>query len=379
MTVEQIATILNETIFPEILGDESLKVENLATLTTKGQDITAALTASGHMDNYVKKLLNRIGREINWTRPYISAAPNLLKDSWEFGSILMKTRAALPEVVENDTWSLTAGTDYSPNVYTPPEVSAHIWNKRTTFEVDCSFAERQVKESFTNAESMAAFFGMIESRINDTITVALDSLIMRTINRMIFERCAVNADINLLAMYNDIFNTELEAANCCFDKDFLRFAAYQILLFKSRLRTMNKQFNPDGYATHSPLERQKLVLLSDFAKGADIYLQSDTYHDELVKVGDYYDVPSWQSTGAGFSWENVSGIKASTGGATADIPGVLGVLFDEQAAAVCCENRRVTTNYNSRGEFYNNFYKVDVENVVDNAENAIVFRAVDTE
>lgn len=378
MEVTQLKTILNDTIIPEALGETDLTIEDMTDVVTKGQDITNALTAQGHVDNFVKKLINRIGREINWNRPYISAAPNILKDGWTYGSALLKTRADLSDFEINDTWALTAGQNYLDGVFNPPSVDAKLYNKRATMEIDCSFAERQLFESFTNGRALGAFVDMLESRINDTMTVALDSLIMRTINTFIALKFnASNAVVNLLTLYNARFSENLTAANAVTDKNFLRFAAYTILLFRDRIKMMNKQYNMGAVAAHTPLDKQKLVLLSEFAIGADVYLQSDTYHDELVKTGDYYTVPAWQANKSN-TWANNSGIKIKYGSDEIEVNGVIGVLFDEQACMVCCENRRTLSQYVPKGEFYNNFYKADAEYLVDTNENGIIFIVADT-
>lgn len=378
MNVTQLKTLLNDFVIPEVLGTEDIKLEDLSNVVTVGQDITNALTADGHMDNFVKKLIDRIGREINWDRPYISAAPNILKDSWEYGSALLKTRADLSDFEINDTWNLQAGTNYLDGTFNPPDVSAKIFNKRATMEIDCSFGERQLREAFNNATALGAFLGMIESRINDTMTVALDSMIMRTINTYIGAKIeANNAVINLLPIFNTKFSRTLTAANAVTDKDFLRFAAYTILLYRSRIRQMSRQYNVGGVAAHTPAEYQKLVLLSDFAVGADVYLQSDTYHNELVETGDYYTIPAWQANKDN-SWNNNSAIKVAHELGKAEITGVLGVLFDENACMVCCENRRVTSQYVPKGEFYNNYYKTDCMYMIDPDENGVVFVVYDT-
>ena len=377
MNVTQLKTLLNDFIIPETLGTADTHLENLTDVVTVGQDISNALTASDHLDNFVKKLIDRIGKEINWERPYISAAPNILKDSWEYGSALLKTRCDLSDFEISDTWALTAGTNYLDGTFNPPDISAKLYNKRSAMQIDCSFAERQLMEAFTNANALGAFLGMIESRINDTMTVALDSLIMRTINTYIAMKSSTgNCVVNLLSLYNTRFTQSLTAANCCTDKDFLRFAAYTILLYRSRIRLMSKQYNVGGVASHTPIERQKLVLLSEFAKGADVYLQSDTYHDELVQTGDYFEVPCWQGN-KGNTWNNNSSIAITYNGSNITQGGVLGVLFDDYACMVCCENRRTTSQYVPKGEFYNNYYKADAEYLIDTDENGVVFVAVD--
>lgn len=384
MEVKQIATILNETIVPEALGSADIQVsEDLSNIVTVGKDVTQYLTVGNNLDNGVKKILNKVGKTINWNRPYIGMSPNILRDSWEYGSILEKNRAALAEAKANDTWSLTNGTDYLDGTYYAPQVSSKLFNKSTTFEIDISFGEKQFRESFLSRETLASFFGMIESRITDSMTVALDALTMRVLNNFALEHFKENKGVvNLLAMYNTTYTQSLTAQEASTDKDFLRFAAYQILLFKSRMRGMGKQFNLEDFDTHTPYDKQMLIMHSDFAKGFDIFLQSDTYHNELVSVGEYRDVPYWQSA-KGFTYNNSLAIagKPASGEWTYETMtfdsvscnGVIGMLIDRDACAICREDMRVTSQYVPKAEFVNSYYKNDCSYLNDLAENGIIF------
>lgn len=384
MLVSQIATILNETIVPEATGAADIQVsEDLSNIVTVGKDVSQYLTVGNNMDNAVKKVLDKIGKTINWTKPYIGMAPNIIRDSWEYGSILEKNRAALATASQNPTWGLQNGTDYLDGTYYMPNVSSKLFNKKTTFEVDMSFAERQFRESVTSASGVASFFGMIESRISDSMTVAIDALTMRVINNFAMEHFKANKGvINLLSLYNTTYSLSLTAAAAFTDKSFLRFAAMQIMLWKSRMRGMGQQFNLETFDTHSPYDDQMLILHSDFATGVKVYLESDTYHNELVKFGEYREVPYWQSS-KGFTYANstvIAGKPASgewtvsgTVYDTVTCGGVIGMLLDKDACAICCEDSRVTSQYVPKGEFYTNFYKRDAEYLNDLAENGIIF------
>ena len=48
-------------------------------------------------------------------------------------------------------------------------------------------------------------------------------------------------------------------------------------------------------------------------------------------------------------------------------------MFDRDAIGVSNLDRRVTTNYNPRAEFYTNFYKFDAGYYSDLSENFVVF------
>ena len=145
MEINQIYSLMN-TVTSEILGKQELVAENLSNVVDIGNEIFNA----NAVDAYVKSLVNHIGRVIFVNRPYVGSVPSVLMDSWEFGSVLEKIQADLPNAVENESWELTDGHSYDPNIFYKPKVSAKFFNKKVTFEVDMSFTEMQVKQSFSS-------------------------------------------------------------------------------------------------------------------------------------------------------------------------------------------------------------------------------------
>lgn len=378
MTVKQIATIL-QTITDEVVGDSVVVQEDLSNIVDVGRQILDNTS----VDNYVKALVNRIGRTEFVDRVLASTAPTITRDSWEYGSILQKVRCELPDATTNPTWQLVKGQSVDPFIYNPPEVTAKYFNSKTTFEIDISFTEIQVKESLKSATDFMRFIAMIENRIRTKLTLSRDNLIMRAIVNMIAEKIASGQSvINLLSAYNTTFGTSLTADKAIKNPDFLRFASATIKLYSDRLKTASVLYNSDGYVTFTPKEYQHLVLLSEFATGLEVYLYSDTYHEELLKLGAFDTVAFWQGTGNSsapnfVAASSINAIIASDGVTTVNTNGVVGVLFDRDACAVCNDNPRVTSIYNPRGEYTNYFYKEDCSYINDLAENVVVFVVTD--
>lgn len=377
MKVKQIAAILN-TINAEVIGKSAVVEEDLSNIVDVGREVIGAVD----IENYTRSLIDRIGRVVFWDRTYNSTAPNILKDSWEFGSIMEKIRCELPDVEENPSWKLTKGQSYDPFIFNPPTVKAKFFNSKTTFEIPISFVEEQIKSAFTSASEMSRFFAMIENRVIMKMTLCTDSMIMRTINNLIAEKFAANNNvINLLANYNTEKGTTLTAAKALSDKEFLRYACKQISLYSDYLTRASMLFNDKGYVTFTPKENQKIVMLSEFDKSAEVYLYSDTYHNNFVQLDGYTTVPYWQGSGTGdnFDFDEISKISVKTASGT-DIEktGIIGVIFDENACAVCNENPRTTSQYNAKGEFINYFHKWDCSYINDTNENCIVFVVEDT-
>lgn len=384
MEVTQIYSLVN-TVTGEVLGKSDLVAEDLSNVVDVGTEIVNAAA----VDNYVKSLVNHIGKVIFVNRPYSGKVPSVLMDGWEFGSVLEKITAEIPAASENESWELTDGAEYKQDIFYKPSVSAKFFNSRVTFEVPISITERQVKESFSSAAQLNGFISMIYAAVEKSMTIKTDALVMRTINNMIVETFANEPQngearaINLLTRYNTQFNKQLTAAAAIYDADFVRFASYVIALYADRLGTISTLFNVGGKERFTSADNLHIVLLSEFAKAAQTYLYSDTYHNEFVKLPQSETVPYWQGSGKSYAFADTATIKTSktVEGATVttEINGILGVMFDRDALGVCNLDRRVTSAYNAKAEFFNNFYKFDAGYFNDTNENFVVFYVADVE
>lgn len=384
MDVKQIYQLVNGAT-GEVLGKTDLVAEDLSNIVDVGTEVINAAA----VDNYVKSLVNRIGKVIFVNRPYTGKVPSVLMDGWEFGSVLQKITAELPNATENETWELTDGQEYKQDIFYKPSVSAKFYNSKVTFEVPISITERQVKESFGSAAELNGFISMLYAAVEKSMTIKTDALIMRTINNMIVETFANEPQngearaINLLARYNTQFGKSLTAAKAIYDSDFVRFASYVIALFADRFGTISTLFNVGGKARFTSSDRLHIVLLSEFAKAAQTYLYSDTYHNEFVKLPNAETVPYWQGSGKTYAFADTATIKTTkTVEGTAvntTLSGILGVMFDRDSLGVCNLDRRVTTSYNAKAEFFNNFYKFDAGYFNDTNENFVVFYVADSE
>ena len=377
MKVTQLYTLINN-VTKEILGETTVVNEDLSNIVDVGK---AVMDQQNGVDNYVRKLVDHIGKVIFVNRAYAGGAPSVLMDSWEFGSVLEKVSADLPEASENDSWNLQDGQEYSQDVFYQPKVEAKFYNSKVTFEVKMSFAEKQVKSAFSSAEQLNGFISMLVTAVENSLTVKLDALIMRAINNMTAETingADDNQVINLLAGFNAGRTTKLAAANAITDPDFIRYASYQIGLYTQRMGKISTLFNAGAKARFTPKDKMHIVLLSDFSAAAGVYLDSDTQNKDLVALPEHESVPYWQGSGTGYTFDDVSSIDVKTAsGATVKQSGIIGIIFDRDAVGVANLDRRVTTAYNARAEFYTNFYKLDAGFFNDTSENFVVFYVAD--
>lgn len=385
MKVTQIYQLVNSAT-EGMLGESEVLAEDLSNIV----DIGKAVSNTDNLDRYVKTLVNHIGKVVFVNRLYAGGVPSVLMDSWEFGSIMEKVSSDMPEATESDSWKLKDGTDYSPDVFYQPSVSVKFFNSKTTFEIPLSFTEMQVKESFSNANQLNGFLSMLTTSVENSMTVKLDALIMRTINNMIGETVwsglqnsagdAVDLwqddikAVNLLKMYNDATGIALAAEAAVTDPDFIRYATYQIGLYTDRMARISTLFNVGGKERFTPKDLQHVVLLSDFAKASSTFLLSDAQNQDRLALPDHETVPYWQGSGTSYGFADVSKVTVKTANKNdVEVVGVLGVVFDREALGVSNLDRRVTTNYNPKAEFYTNFYKFDAGFYNDLNENFVVF------
>ena len=391
MDVTQIATLVNS-VNSEIIGESALLEENLSNVVDVGKAVFSATS----YDKYVSALVDHIGKVIFVDRKYTGELASLYRDNWEYGAVMEKVYVTeMPVAVENESWKLEDGASYDPNVFTQPKVAAKFYNKKTTFEVDLSIADIQVRSAFDSATQLNAFISMLMNSVDTAINIRLEGLSERVINTLIAntvyndipdlapQKGGIKA-VNLLKEYNTAMgltgDSALSVDDALFTPDFIKFASYTISRYVKRIEKPSKLFNCGGLLRHTPANMQHLILLSDFKSAADVYLQSGVFNDQFTALPMSESIAYWQGTGTDYSFSSISKIDVdivdpANEAQTVRVAwgGVLGVLFDHWAGGITNDKRRVTSNYNAKAEFTNMFYKQDANYFVDLNENCVVF------
>ena len=375
MKVTQIKDLVNSSL-KEVNGSSVLLKEDLSNVV----DIGKELLNNDDIDNFVKKLVDRVGKTVFNDRVYQGSAPSVLMDAWEYGSVVEKIDSDLPKVEENDSWKLEDGKSYDQDIFYQPKVSAKFFNSKVTFDIPMSFTKTQVESAFSSATELNSFISMLMVKTQNAMTVNLDGLIMKTINN--FTANIINAKkgmqvVNLLDLYNKTAQTKVTVDNALTSPDFIKFANLTINTYRDRLTKMSTLFNEAGLNKFTPVDNQHLVILSDLASASKVYLESDTYNQDNVKINNYDTVPYWQGSGTTYNFKDTSKIDVAIkdDAQTKEViqTGILGVLFDTSALGVSCQNPRTTTAVNARAEFYTNFNKYDAMYYNDLNENFVVF------
>jgi hypothetical protein len=385
MKVAQIASILNTYILPDVLGGDTIATEDLSNIV----DIGIAIGDLNAYDKYVNKIINQIGKVVLADRRLGGGAPDIFKESWKYGSILEMLSFELPDAIDNSQQSLTNGQTYNQDVFYAPSVDVKFYNDRVTWQIPMSFLangsrDDRIAQSFGNAEQCQIFWSGIELSIQNALDLQFDSLIQRTLNYYImkemYEDVIVDLSagggigdktgvrcVNVLKLYNDRFAKILKASECMTDMDFQKYASYLQSMYIDRLTVANKVFNMEESVRKTPKADLHYVTLSEYERAAEMYLQADTFHDTLVKLPRHEVVPFWQTPGKTYSFEETSAIKGKVKAivndvetsVTVDISGVIAIMFDDMAASVTNYRSNVTSHYNAKGDFLNNYYTVD--------------------
>lgn len=380
MDVKQIYSLVNSSI-GEAIGKTDLVKEDLSNLVDVGNEVFSAKA----VDNYVKTLVDRIGKLVFVSRPYKGFAPKVLMSAWEYGSVVEKISVDVADAEESPTWKLEDGSVYEQDKFTAPNVSVKFFNSKTTFEIPLSITDEQIKESFASGYEMNRFLESIYTKMQNKMTLAFEQKVMLTIDNAIAETIyadygatdlgakSTTRSVNLLKLYNDTMGTSLKRAKALYDKDFLRFAGTIIKRYITRLSTESTLFNVGGQKRFTPKDLLHVVLWGDYASASASYLESDTYHNELVALPNYDEVPYWQGTGTSYEKAGQIDVKTSTGHEVAVTGDILAVLFDREALGVCNDRQRTPMHRNEHAEFVNLWYKADCSYFNDLNENLVVF------
>lgn len=390
MKVNQISGMLND-VFASVLGDD-LFAEDLSNIVDNGKIITGSDVFGDAFDNYAAKIIDKVGRTVFWDRVYNADDLGIWRSSWEYGSVLEKIRCEVGDYTDNCEWDLTKDADsdndldYNENIAThiaemfkfyPAKVQAKYFNSKTTFKTTISITRKQLRSAFNGASEMARFIGMIEQRVRSKMEISKNALQKMVIANLMGEHLAQEKQvIDLAALYNaETGQSAGTLAAALNDKTKARFIAQKMTFFRELMTEPSKLYSASGtFWNHTPLEDSRLIVIADVDSALRFNVYGDTYNEEFVRLNNYKVVPFWQSSGKSNDLDDRSGIVIKTSnGNYVSRNGIIGVLFDRDAAMIANEEPDVRTQYNPDGNFTNYFYCADCSYYNDFDENAIVF------
>lgn len=401
MNYKQIGEVLND-VFADVLGKaEITAAEDLSNFVEVGKTITGSVDFTDKVDNYVKSLIDRVGKVVfRENKVSVSHLP-IYKDSWEYGSICEKIRVEAPETQEIDyTFDLAHYT--GEDVFKPvlPTASAKFFNNSTTFTLKITLPKRQLKSAFTSASEISRFISLIENSIKQKLAIDLLTLEYRTEANLVVEKFKYGNSHSLVNLYAEWLRDDPQAITvasnfhsckeCITNPFFLRYANMRIGMYRDFIKKPSVLYadsNGTFYNTTAD-SQQTMLLITDFDKALDTYLYSMNRHNDFVKLSGYSSVPYWMSGGESDSYDKrstINAIPASDGDAPVGerkpilVNNIIGILHDERASAVMCEHKDTESINVPDARAINYWYFADANYINDTEENVIVFFIADYE
>lgn len=404
MKISQISTMLNG-IYSEVLGDNVMFTEDLSNIVSCGTVIMSSTAWGDNFDNYVGKIIDKVGRSIFVDRVYRGTDLGIWRDSWEYASMLEKVRCEVGEFVNNDEWTLldkSGGTGGAPDGtpdynatdivdklfgFVGPEIQAKYFNFKTTFRNKISITRKQLKSAFQGASEMVRFIAMIENRIRTKMEIGKEELERRVVLNL---AGAANAASNIVEL--NVTGSNKTFAEALKDKDLLRAMGEKITMTRKLMAEPSTKYSiTKRFMNFTPEDLGRLILLADVDVALRFNLYGDTFNEEFVKLDGYSTLPYWQGRRTDANMDALDarasvdatcvisadlGTDGTQGAYTTgrqQISNLVGIYFDRDAAMICNEDPEVRSQYNADGNFTNFFYNFDCSYYNDFDENAVIF------
>lgn len=379
-TANQIYAMVNDAA-EESLGSAAITVKDTATLVSLGDVVLSSAT---NKDAFYKALVDRIGRTVVAIRQLQISKRSVKRDEMDWGIVYQKISFKHKEAVANASWDdQSQASPYDIEIST--EMVQKLFTVLATWSYEDSIPEYQMFTAFTSAEKMGALIAGIKTNMENEMAIAEmnnDNLAVDTYMAGALIGSNNAQKRNLLAEFNLIAETPITVAEALTNPEFLRYATYQINLTIKNMKAPSVMFNSSDDIIRQTMDDKMVVeVLSNFAAASASFLQSDTYHKELVSIPRYEEVTYWQAPGTAFGFDDVSKIHVKNAQIGTDSnptgeveqSGIIAFVHDYDAVASIIYRRRDYSKFNERSERMNIMMKADMGYAVDLTENGVVF------
>lgn len=373
----QIYSLLN-TVAGMALGKAAVSVVNTEGLVSLGETV---LSTTDNTSAFYSALSSVIGRTYSAYRALPEVRNGLMRTPLEFGGILRKLDiSTIARNIANDSWDNSASiTETIKNDATA--AVCHYYSDRGTFEIETKVIyDYQLKAAFTDESSMAAFIDMIFQDMYNGMELDIRNCENLTISTAIAMasryELTTNCCINILYQYNQAFSKTLQAEDALRDADFLRYAAAEIKKNKKFMEDPSALYNVAGYEKWTPDSECNILVYEEFAANTATYLQSSTFHDEMVKLPRYREKSFWQGAGDGTTASRTQVIieRGATGyEVDTAVNGVIACMYDTETMGIMIDYVRTKSDYKPRYEHTEYYHKADWASYVAPGQQICVF------
>lgn len=381
LTINQCYDIVNE-ISKQSYGEGAIKAVNRQGLISLGDKVLSSTTDK---EKFMDNLTNLIGKTIISNRPYTGARKNVVMNLLEYGSITRKLHVKPIKAEKNSSWGEYNIGDpvHGRGNYNPPQALQFMFESRSVYQFPITLPDHQLNTAFESAEGLNSFISAVYVEMENCINQSLDDMINLCVNNFIAEKILYSRKegvkgqhaINLLAVYNEAYETTLTPANALKDLEFLKFSGMLIRNTIKKMATRNMLFNTKGLLKHTSADYLNVFLLSEYVSAHSTYLQSNTFHKELVELPNFSEVLYWQGLGENGTIADCSTISMITEstGETLTQSYIIGLLCDKEAVGVLYHRKEGKAEYIPYNEITQKWEKVETGFFNDLAENGVVF------
>lgn len=380
-------------------------------LNVSDGDITEATPA----DIFFKSLITLCGKIVIDTRSYQASLPKLWVDTINWGGFTEVITTELSDVMIDEMWNPNGFIPYNAvDSSTPPVaigveegkriasiefgcykpvVNAKIYKQNHALMVALTVAREQMKTAFRGLDEYERFVAGLFNSVENTLQAKAEIYALMTVSMGIGKAYVHGNAINLLAEYNSAHpNSTTTKAQALQDANFMKYALMRIAETRDNIKRMGAIYNDHEHITFS--SDANLILLNKFSNSAKFNVRANTYHEELLGVGEYDKVSAWQAVydstnRTPFNFETASSINFSAGANTAIrgetqaegmlLTGVIGVLYDRYAMGINLDRKKVTSQYSASRDTTNYFYHNLINYLVNDSFPIVVFYIADGE
>lgn len=374
-TFNQIYTMVNDAT-AQMYGSEAITVKDTSSLVSLGEKV---LSSETDKDVFFKTLVDRIARTIVAIREFETKERSVKRDAVNWGLFVQKISYKRKTAVENPSYDFTTQAnpfDVKPSTEIIQKIFGEnigIWSYEDVIPYDQMFT------AFNSAAEMGAVIAGIYTNINNEYTMAkaaLENLAVDTLIAGVIKKGKATQKRNVLAEFNTANGTSLTAPQALKNADFIKYVNREIYTTIGFMQEANELYNLENIIRQTPKDKLVVEILGMYASASAVYLEADTYHNELVKLPRYEEVNYWQGMGTEASFEDVSTIKIKNTGIDANEisqSGIIACIHDYDAVASFVDKPEVGSMANPRQRCLNVFYQAARNYGVDLSEKCVVF------
>lgn len=375
--VNQIYPIVNA-LFEQMTGRTDITAVDSASLVAMGTEIRNM----GQLDLWLNTLSRRIGYTIDGYRVYRNKFSDLYRTQMEWGALVQKLTAEMPEAQEDKMYDIgyMDGQSVDHYIINNPKVHQRIFDKETPYSFYITMSTKLLRDAFLSETAMQGFISQIFGKVQNKIEFVLEELARMAVANFILN-LKPTQEMHLVSSYNALTGKAVTSASARFDGDFLRYAIGMINTISRNMENMSVIYNSDKFDRFTPRQDQRLYILGAFMTAAETVVSYEAFNPQYVTAQPNIILPYWQASGTSIdmsNWQTITSIQGTIGnGGSANqrtVTNLVGVLFDRDAIGTFRQEEDVlTTPVNARAAYYNTFWHEKQLWFNDMSENGVAF------